>query len=109
MKSIIQFLVISILGSMFISSDVYAAPSMCLFPNTTARAIRMVGSNANPTPCALSSCRPEGKQAYYFTPCGGNPSCIGIVWSNLIVYKAESGPWVNLPACPAWTNSAEWK
>lgn len=84
----------------------FAAPPTCLYPGTTARAVKIIGDG--PAACALSQCRIVSKQAVKVVPCNSGPACaIGAFYIE--IWKAEAGAWGALPACPAWTNTATWQ
>lgn len=82
-----------------------AGPSVCMFPGTTGRAVRVVGAASLPSACAMNVCRTAGKLATKVVPCGADPSCAG-KFPYVEQWKAEGGGWSALPACPAWTNAA---
>ncbi len=83
-----------------------AAPSHCLFPNTVARAYKIIGNG--PAACAMNVCRSVGAQAVKYVPCQSGPACaIGAFYIE--IWKAEPGAWAGLSACPTWTNTATWQ
>ena len=90
------------------AQDVAAAPSVCTFPNTSARATKVMGNG--PAACALSVCRTIGRTTTKVVPCadGADPSCANQP-PYVEQWRAESGGWGALPACPTWTNTSVWQ
>lgn len=91
-----------------LASTASAAPTMCLFPNQTARAKLLTASSPQPAACAMNTCRTIGFKTSKAWPCDADPTCIqsGFSWQ---AWQVEAGPWAGLPACPAWTNTSTWQ
>lgn len=84
----------------------YAAPSRCMYPNTSARAVKVFGNG--PVACALSTCRTTQQATTQVVPCTGGPSCANKP-PYIEAWRAEMGAWAGLPACPTWTNTSTWQ
>lgn len=83
-----------------------ASPSICNFPGTTARAVKVLGNG--PAACALSVCRTIDRVTTKTVPCTSGPSCAG-AFPYVEQWRAQAGAWAGLPACPAWTNASAWQ
>jgi len=89
------------------NTSIVDAVESCSY-QTTKRAVKINGSPNLPSACKLSTCRSEGAATAQIYKCGGNPTCI-IGAFYVEIWKAESGAWSGLPACPSWTNTSTWQ